>query len=121
MDKQKLENIKSKGLTPEKIKQAFREIVSEAGLNKKINTRNSEVIAIKQAIIWMLQEINLLNETKGKQLVKKISLTQLGKALNNSHYSTMIHHREKANGLNECKDEKFVEAQCEVINYFAKL
>jgi len=95
----------SKYQTPEDFKKLYNRIIADYQLEAYANSRNADVVSIRQAIMRMARENT------------NLTLKEIG-SIWGKHYSTIIHGLENVKNAHETNDELYLDWELEVKRYF---
>ena len=99
------EGINRKQLTPDDFRKLYNRIIADYQLQEYANSRNADVVCVRQAIMKIAREKTNLN------------LNQIG-SIWGKHYSTIIHGLENVKKAHETNDEIYLNWELEVYRYF---
>lgn len=100
------EGMKRKQLTPDDFRKLYNRIIADYQLEAYANSRNADVVSIRQAIMRMARENT------------NLTLKEIG-SIWGKHYSTIIHGLENVKKAHETNDELYLDWQFEVNRYFS--
>ena len=100
------EGMKRKQLTPEDFRKMYNRIIADYQLEAYANSRNADVVSIRQAIMRMARENT------------NLTLKEIG-SIWGKHYSTIIHGLANVKNAHETNDELYLDWQIEVSRYFS--
>lgn len=99
------EGMKRKQLTPDDFRKLYNRIIADYQLEAYANSRNADVVSIRQAIMRMARENT------------NLSLKQIGSIWGKDH-STVIHGLRRAADSYDTNDEIYLDWESEVYRYF---
>lgn len=100
------ESKKKKQLTPEDFRKIYNLIIADYQLEEYANSRNADVVSIRQAIMRVARENT------------NLTLKEIG-SIWGKHYSTIIHGLANVKNAHETNDELYLDWQLEVNRYFS--